>query len=523
MEGAPRESATAIEQSRLRPQAESGFEELRKLLVGPEQRALRDLTRRLDDPSSRVLELSEVLPAAVRMAAGRDHQLSESLRGTFEILLKNLVRHDPSFLAGIMYPVIGSAIRKAITAALESITQNLNLQMEQSFSIRGFRWRFEAWRTGRSYGDILLARSLLYRVEQVFLIHRATGILLQEAAVSGASKDPDLVSAMLMAMQDFVRDSLAMDETLETIKAGEYSIWIQHGPAALLAAVVRGTAPHRLGAVFHEALETIHRENAPQLEEFAGNTAVLGSAQTELERCLLGHGEAGKTRRFVPAIFATALAAAALIWLFVSIREYRRWDQFVRALQSRPGIVITSTGHDAGQYFVKGLRDPLSADPAVTLSWSGLDPAQVKLEFEPYVSMAPALAAARRYEQLRKDLTHAAIFFRLGESDLSTAQLASLRDLSRTILALLSAAREAGHPLWIRIRGGSDSVGSADANAELCRKRASNVMSALVSFGVSARDLQIAHETSADSGQAGTPDNATLARTVSFEIASDSR
>ena len=90
------------------------------------------------------------------------------------------------------------------------------------------QWRWEALRTGRPYAEIVVLRSLLYRVEQVFLIHRESGLLLQHVAARVRrrrleTKDPEMVSGMLTAIQDFVHDSVSgtEGENLETIRMGD--------------------------------------------------------------------------------------------------------------------------------------------------------------------------------------------------------------------------------------------------------------------------------------------------------------
>ena len=60
-----------------------------------------------------------------------------------------------------------------------------------------------------SFAEVVLKHTLVYRVEHVFLIHRHTGLLIAHAASQDAtSQDPQLVSSMLSAIQDFVRDSV---------------------------------------------------------------------------------------------------------------------------------------------------------------------------------------------------------------------------------------------------------------------------------------------------------------------------
>ena len=67
----------------------------------------------------------------------------------------------------------------------------------------------------------MLKHTLVYRVEHVFLIHRHTGLLIANAASQDAtSQDPQLVSSMLSAIQDFVRDSFAEQQGLELAASG---------------------------------------------------------------------------------------------------------------------------------------------------------------------------------------------------------------------------------------------------------------------------------------------------------------
>jgi hypothetical protein len=99
--------------------------------------------------------------------------------------------------------------------------------LEQHLSWRSLQWRWESRRTGRPYAEIVVLRSLLYRVQQVFLIHRNTGLLLQcvtsPSAEGSQIRDPEMVSGMLTAIQDFVRDSVsgAEAENLEMVRMGE--------------------------------------------------------------------------------------------------------------------------------------------------------------------------------------------------------------------------------------------------------------------------------------------------------------
>ena len=145
--------------------------------------------------------------------------------------------------------MLGPAIRKAIAETLAGLVASINSTIEHSLSPHGLRWRLEAWRTGVPYAQIVLKHALIYRVEQVFLIHAETGLLLAHAwAPELKASDPELISGMLTAIRDFVVDSFSREREaggLRRFSVGELTVMVEQGPRAVLAAVVRGQARTR--------------------------------------------------------------------------------------------------------------------------------------------------------------------------------------------------------------------------------------------------------------------------------------
>src|SRR5215475_1340934 len=201
------------------------YRELRELILAPEQQALKDLHHRVDDPASRTEDVGSVVAEAIqlRRSQGGDEALSAAMAPTIETALRESVRKDPGTLADALFPVMGPAIRRSILETLRAFLESFNQILDQSLSIKGLKWRFEALRTGRSFTEVALLHSLVFRVEQVFLIHKKTGLSLGHAvAPSVAMQDPSLVSGMLSAIQDFVRDSFhsGPGEGIERLNVG---------------------------------------------------------------------------------------------------------------------------------------------------------------------------------------------------------------------------------------------------------------------------------------------------------------
>lgn len=381
------------------------FTELRSLLVGPEQRQLRALQTRLEDPAAQARDVSRVLAAAVELRTNDPH-LKRALAPTIEETISASVRRNPRPLADALFPIIGPAIRKAIATTLSGMLESLNTTLEQSLSWRSLKWRLDARRTGKSFAEIVLLNTLVYRVEQVFLIHRPSGLLLQQVSAPGVPvQDPDLVSAMLTAIRDFVGDSFKVreDEGLQTLKVGELSVWVEQGPHALLAVVVRGAAPPALRATLQQALESVHAQYSDLLESFDGNAARFEGARPLLETCFQQqYRERNRRALLSPAAQAVTVLILLAVgtWMFFALRGRSRWNGYLAALRGEPGIVVVSTGREGGRFVVSGLRDPLARDPAALLAPNNLVGDDVVGRWELYQALHPTLVIARARQLL---------------------------------------------------------------------------------------------------------------------------
>jgi OOP family OmpA-OmpF porin len=380
------------------------FAELRSLIVGPEQRQLRTIQARLDDPATQARDVSRVLPTAMLLRKD-DPQLTRALAPTVEEAITASVRRNPRPLADALFPIFGPAIRKAIAASLSSMLESLNETLEHSLSWRALQWRITALRTGKPFAEIVLLNTLVYRVEQVFLIHRESGLLLQHVESGSVStKDADMVSGMLTAIRDFARDSFRVseEEALETLQVGELSVLIEQGPHAIVAAVVRGTAPRELRQTLQEAVEHVHARVGEALVDFSGDTDPFDVVRPTLEGCLESRYRA-RQRKVSPALWI-ALAAVLLAfgtWAFFALSARSRWNSYLAALRAEPGIVVVSAERRDGRYVVSGLRDPLAVDPASLLASSGLAPTEVTGHWQLYQALDPQIALARARRLLR--------------------------------------------------------------------------------------------------------------------------
>ncbi len=520
------------------PSIPDGLDELRDLLVAPERKEIAALRARIEDPALRAKDLATGLPDALAHCAD-DRRLAEVLQPPIEAVITTSVRRNPRPLADALFPVIGPAIRKAIAHTLSGMLDSMSRTLEHRVSLRAVKWRVTAWRTGKSFAEVVLLNTLVYRVEQIFLIHSKTGLLLQHVTADHvATQDADMVSGMLTAIRDFARDSFGgrLDDTLDTFRVGELTGVIEHGPHAYVAAVVRGVRPPELRLTLQRALETIHLQQTADFERFHGDASIFDDTRPVLQECL----EARFRESDAPVSYrkwwigASLVAALLAGWFGVRWVEGRRFDRYLAALDAQPGLVVVNARREGGRFVVSGLRDPLAADPATLVAGTGLAPDAVEGRWELYQALDPRLALRRARAilqppdgvdlALRDDtvvatgeastlwVREASLLARtlpgIRSLDLTGIQNAELRGTSRRIEAAMvqfvkgtadlvpgqdqamsamigelqqleSDARQARVRLKVVVTGHTDADGSAESNLTLSRERAAAVVAAL--------------------------------------------
>jgi outer membrane protein OmpA-like peptidoglycan-associated protein len=376
------------------------LEQLRTLLVGREIETLSRLTGVVDDPEHLAAVIGHILPTAIAQATS-DERMGHVLAPVMEKAAESSIRNDPATLVNILYPTIVPAIRKSIGETIDATFQRLNQTLKYSLTWRGLKWRWEAWRTGRPFAEVVLKHTLVYQVEHVFLVHRHTGLLIAHVAADNAvSQDPQLVSSMLVAIQDFVRDSFsgAEHQGVDSVRLGELRLWSEPGPFALLVAVIRGDPPEGLHDTLRNTLSRIHAERHHALENFNGDSEGLGDVDARL-RELVALGEHAPPRvglaRLVIWGSVLLLLILAGTWAAWWWNNQQLWQGYLDRLRAQPGIVITEAGKRDGMFVVSGLRDPLAADPQAVLREAGVNPAWVVANWLPYQSLDPQMVLKR--------------------------------------------------------------------------------------------------------------------------------
>ncbi len=519
-----------------------GFSYLRRLLLQPEQTELERLKGRLEDFTLQPHDVSRVLPDAIRLRAQQDSRLLTSMIPITQEALSLSIKQSPQLISDSIAPILGPAIRKAIARAMRGMVQSLNQTLEYSMSWKGLQWRWEAFRTGKSFAEVVLLHTLRFRVEQVFLIHKKTGLLLNHVVAEGISgQGEEVISGMLTAIQDFVRDSFGQkqDDGLESLRIGDLTVWIEQGSGAILAGVIRGAPPIELREVFQETLETIHAQFSELLQVFKGDVGAFEETRLPLEDCLQAQFE--KKSKGFPLAFWILLGLLILglgIWVFQARSDQKQWAQLLERIGQEPGLVVTSIQEEGPPTIFYGLRDPLATDPEQILSEFGYSSKQAVFHLKPFMDLTPEFVEKRayavlqppssadfrwqathlsvgghaphawitqanllgpllpgvmsfetngmfgtedleRFDTLRARLERLSVNFLVGGSALTKGEKTIISKVSEILESFDKQALLLGLNPQVQVLGFTDPRGSRDANLELSTARAKNVVQAL--------------------------------------------
>ena len=383
-----------------------GLSELQKLLLADERERIGQLETLVLSEAGRTVAVSDVLLEALVERVGRDPQFVRALRPLVEETLRLSVKRTPLTLAEILFPILGPAIRRTVAHSLAAASASLSRAIDQTVTLQAISWRLEAARTGRSFGEIVLLRTLEYRVEQAYLIHRETGlVLLHEGVIGASTPDAGLVSAMLTAIRDFAQDSFDTKENLDQFQLGELTVHVETGPLAVVAVVVRGSPPQELRGRLAQLLEGIHQHSNDALHGFSGDSSVFENNRDELTELLIAAYRGARAPKVAPTKTVQhpqwiAAATAVIVVMVTALlilgqRERARWDGFFAALRGAPGIVLTDARQQNGLWVLEGLRDPLGVSVNQLLEQRGLPVAQVRSNLRPFASLEPVFILKR--------------------------------------------------------------------------------------------------------------------------------
>ncbi|ADZ90492.1 OmpA/MotB domain protein [Marinomonas mediterranea MMB-1] len=338
--------------------------QLRHLVLGDDCQIVRDVV----EEEARDL-VTNVLTEALHDRQKADGSVTAVIAPLVEQSVESSVVARKEQFVSYLYPLVGSLVRKSVSSFLAEIIEQTNELLESSLTYKGLKWRFEARRAGVRYSQYVVQQTFVFRVEQVLLIHRETGMLLKTVMRDKTqATDGDMVSAMLTAINDFVADSFSpqendQEQSLDEIKTDDFTLLIKQGPNAILVGAITGNPPAGIGDKFQLTLESIHQIYNDELNNYEGDSSEFENTEQQLNDCLLAQQKESKTeKKKMPWL---AIVLFLIGFAGIGAYFYHGWQldsvaNEIRDLPSPPGVVLLNANTCDDKVCVDVLRDPIA-------------------------------------------------------------------------------------------------------------------------------------------------------------------
>jgi outer membrane protein OmpA-like peptidoglycan-associated protein len=259
--------------------------------------------------------------------------------------IKEQIRLERDAMVDALYPVIGNTISKYMTEAIKSI----NDKVANALSVEGVERKIRAKVQGVSEAELILKESIPCVVQAVFLIHKASGLVIAEAQEEGDYRlESEMVAGMLTAIRSFVNDCIVKPgeiSELTEIEYGNSKIILEVGGYCYLAVIVKGNPSKAFIKKMQKIVTTIILDYEQPIQEFDGDPANVPPRIQELVDQLI-ESNAPKVDRKPYTLLGLFLAGGTLmlvVWIgffYYSSVQRRIQSQVAVALSSAPELAV---------------------------------------------------------------------------------------------------------------------------------------------------------------------------------------
>ncbi len=346
--------------------------------------------------------VGEVFSEALNDREKQDGSVNKVLVPLVEKSVEQSIANNSEQFVGYLYPLVGSLVRKSVTAFITELLEKTNTLIENSLTIKGLKWRFKAKQAGVTFSQYAASQTFAFRVEQVFLIHRETGLLLNSVSLGlELEADADMVSSMLTAINDFVSDSFTAsgdtdnyEQNIDLVRTNDFTLLLKKGPKASVVATITGNMPQGVANQLQKTLEEIHKLYDKELANFDGDPVPFDNSQHQLRDCLMVELKPDKSAKKHPWM---AWSLVLLLFIGCGFLLIKRWHSHelmnqVSLIDNAPGILLTdidTLGLEKIQ--IKVLRDPAAQTIQDWLKQQLIDNSRVIVKERAYLSLDPSL------------------------------------------------------------------------------------------------------------------------------------
>ncbi|MCT7985588.1 OmpA family protein [Laspinema sp. A4] len=259
--------------------------------------------------------------------------------------IKEQIRLERDAMVDALYPVIGNTISKYMTEAIKSI----NEKVANTLSMEGVERKIRSKVQGVSEAELILKESIPLVVQAVFLIHKASGLVIAEAQEEGDYRlESEMVAGMLTAIRSFVNDCIVKPgeiSELNEIEYGDSKIILEVGGYCYLAVIVKGTPNPAFIKKMRKTVSILILDYEQPIQEFDGDPANVPDRIQELVNQII-ESTAPKTEGKPYALlglFLGGFGVMLVLWMgffYYNSIQRRIESKVALALNSAPELAV---------------------------------------------------------------------------------------------------------------------------------------------------------------------------------------
>ncbi len=252
-----------------------------------------DFTFWLDSPYPNNQSYSDTMAATISITAvfGPELAYKQEAGGTYTDVIHNRIG-DWSFYANTTET--SQTARPVFTTVDVTVTYTDNFDQNPRTIYRSLTFAVKYsppaapvnpfWAAAAGFGAAAVIGLGVYvtrraRLEELYLMHDSGMLIRHWSRTQGMVHDSDIMSGMLIVLQEFVRDSFDdRGGTLEQLRFGQRQVLMLRGQHTVLAAVIVGRYLNSLPRKLQIAVWEFERSHSDILAKWDGNVALLPQA-----------------------------------------------------------------------------------------------------------------------------------------------------------------------------------------------------------------------------------------------------
>ncbi|RCJ36520.1 hypothetical protein A6770_15580 [Nostoc minutum NIES-26] len=292
------------------------------------------------------ISMSEAIAPAVPLAISQQiiiapEEVSDAIAPAMGRAIKKQIEIEQNIVVDALYPIIGSTIAKYMAETIRAI----NRQVEETLSVEGIKRKIRAKLQGVSEAELILKEALPFAIQAIFLIHKASGLIISDIQHSDAQQlEAEMVAGMLTAIRSFANDCINQSGSvteLDAIDYGTSKIILEVAGYCYLAIVVQGEPTKKFLGNMRQTLSNLVKNYGDLIEKFDGDPDTITSeVHTFLEELKDTDIQQEKHEKQLSPLLVLGLTFISTILIPWSIWQYH--SGVIHSTENQTSLALTS-------------------------------------------------------------------------------------------------------------------------------------------------------------------------------------